>query len=152
LVFETAFRHYSLINRINMIGNPGRLCSNAIRRIGDASIKRAGVRKSLPLRSKGYASASQAYVKPPIYGQPLSATHPHLIKSATDLTRGIPFNEYQARRAKLMQSLPEGSKVICMGGTVRLVTQQIFYKFRQSSDFHYLTGFNEPESILVLGT
>lgn len=49
-----------------------------------------------------------------------------------------------------MESLPAGSKVVCMGGTVRLVTQQIFYKFRQSTDFFYLTGFHEPDSILVL--
>jgi hypothetical protein len=37
-----------------------------------------------------------------------------------------------------MQSLPEGSKVICMGGTVRLVTQRESLPVKRS-------GFN-PES------
>lgn len=49
-----------------------------------------------------------------------------------------------------MESLPSGSVVICMSGTVKLVTQQIFYKFRQATDFYYLTGFAEPDSVLVL--
>jgi len=75
-------------------------------------------------KTRTYASESQAHAKPPLYGQPISTTHPHLIKNNADLTRGIPASEYEARRRNLMQSLPEGSKVICMGGTVKLVTQR----------------------------
>jgi hypothetical protein len=73
---------------------------------------------------RSYTSSSQAHAKPPLYGQPLSQTHPHLIKSPSQLTRGITEHEYEQRRRNLMQSLPEGSKVVCMGGTVRLVTQR----------------------------
>ncbi|WRT65859.1 uncharacterized protein IL334_002810 [Kwoniella shivajii] len=87
--------------------------------------------------------------KPPLYGQPHPSSHPHLVKS-TELTPGIPAEEYESRRKKLMDSLGEGSKVICMGGTVRLMSQSIFYRFRQSTDFYYLTGFNEPDSTLIL--
>ncbi len=61
--------------------------------------------------------------KPPLQAQPLHSTHPHLLK-AHELTLGIPSKEYEERRRRLMGKLPEGSKVICMGGGVRLVTQR----------------------------
>ncbi|WWC88016.1 uncharacterized protein L201_002919 [Kwoniella dendrophila CBS 6074] len=87
--------------------------------------------------------------KPPPYGQPHPKSHSHLLKP-DELTPGIPPEEYESRRKKLMESLGEGSKVICMGGTVRLMSQSIFYRFRQATDFYYLTGFNEPDATLVL--
>lgn len=74
--------------------------------------------------TRSYVTASKAHAKPPLYGQPVSTTHPHLIKSQAELTRDMPAGEYEARRKKLMASLPEGSVVICMGSTVRLVTQR----------------------------
>lgn len=61
--------------------------------------------------------------KPARYGQPHASTHPHLL-SGNDLTVGIAAAEYEERRRKLMRRLPEGSRVICMGGTVRLMTQR----------------------------
>jgi hypothetical protein len=61
--------------------------------------------------------------KPPKQGQPLHATHPHLV-GEKDLTPGIPASEYESRRRKLMQNLGEGAVVVCMGGTVRLVSQR----------------------------
>ena len=67
--------------------------------------------------------------KPPQYGQPITGTHPHLFRS-DELTPGIPFEEYEDRRRRLMQSLPEGSVVICMGGTVKLMTQGMLESFK----------------------
>jgi hypothetical protein len=61
--------------------------------------------------------------KPPKQGQPLHASHPHLIYSK-HLTAGVPASEYEDRRKKLMESLGDGAVVICMGNTVRLVTQR----------------------------
>ncbi|BEI87082.1 hypothetical protein CcaverHIS002_0704280 [Cutaneotrichosporon cavernicola] len=87
--------------------------------------------------------------KPPATGQPLARSHGHLVRSA-ELTPGITAAEYEDRRRRLMDSLPPGSVVVCMGGTVRLVSQQIFYKFRQATDFWYLTGFDEPDATAVL--
>ena len=58
-----------------------------------------------------------------------------------------PFNksEFVARRAKLFEKLPDGVAVICSA-------KGQFYpiKFRQSPDFYYLTGIEEPNAILVM--
>jgi hypothetical protein len=64
--------------------------------------------------------------KPPKQGQPLAASHPHLVNSK-HLTTGIPVSEYEERRKRLMDSLGEGAVVVCMGNTVRLVTQRGFF-------------------------
>lgn len=76
---------------------------------------------ALKPHTRSYASTAVS-PKPPQYGQPLSFSHPHLVQP-DELTMGIPASEYEDRRKRLMQSLPEGSTVICMGGTVRLVSQ-----------------------------
>ncbi|WVR05690.1 hypothetical protein IAU60_002714 [Kwoniella sp. DSM 27419] len=87
--------------------------------------------------------------KPPHHGQPNPASHPHLVREG-QLTPGVPGEEYENRRRKLMEYLGDGAKVICMGGTVRLMSQSIFYRFRQSTDFYYLTGLHEPDATVVL--
>ncbi|KAF8516631.1 peptidase M24 [Gautieria morchelliformis] len=86
--------------------------------------------------------------KPPIHGQPLAETHAHLI-APHDLTPGIPKAEYEERRTRLMENLPDGSLVVCLGGHIKYMSQGA-YKFRQSSDIWYLTGFQEPDAALVL--
>lgn len=63
--------------------------------------------------------------KPPVMGQPLARTHGHLVREG-DLTPGIRPEEYEERRRRLMESLPAGAVVVCMGGTVRLVSQREF--------------------------
>ncbi|KZO93766.1 peptidase M24 [Calocera viscosa TUFC12733] len=87
--------------------------------------------------------------KPPVYGQPMPGTHPHLM-SKGDITPGITAEEYHARRKALMDSLPDRSVVIALGGKIKYMSQGIFYKFRQASDFWYLTGFEEPDSAVIL--
>ncbi|RXK34894.1 hypothetical protein M231_07858 [Tremella mesenterica] len=74
-------------------------------------------------RKFSISTLSRIQVKPGKYGQPLSKTHPHLIQ-IDDLTPGIPAGEYEDRRRKLMKNLPEGAVVVCMGGTVRLMSQR----------------------------
>ncbi|KZT53381.1 peptidase M24 [Calocera cornea HHB12733] len=87
--------------------------------------------------------------KPPRYGQPTPDTHPHLMRPG-ELTPGIPREEYHARRTRLMDSLPDGTVALALGGKVKYMSQGIFYKFRQASDFWYLTGFDEPDSAVIL--
>ncbi|PIL36606.1 hypothetical protein GSI_00295 [Ganoderma sinense ZZ0214-1] len=49
-----------------------------------------------------------------------------------------------------MENLPEGSLAVCVAGQMKYMSGQIFYKFRQSSDFWYLTGFDEPDAAVIL--
>ncbi|KAA1112307.1 hypothetical protein PGTUg99_013700 [Puccinia graminis f. sp. tritici] len=83
------------------------------------------------------------------FGQPLPITHPHLL-APHELTIGIPREEYAQRRAKLMDLLPDGSSVIIAGARTKWMAHHVFYPFRQSSDFWYLTGFQEPDACLLL--
>ncbi|KAJ8502148.1 hypothetical protein ONZ51_g191 [Trametes cubensis] len=88
-------------------------------------------------------------LKPTRYGQPLAPSHPHLV-SPKETTPGIPQVEYDRRRRKLMERLPDGSLVVCVAGQIKYMSGQIFYKFRQSSDFWYLTGFEEPDAAVII--
>ena len=58
-----------------------------------------------------------------------------------------PFNksEFAARRAKLFEKIPDGLAVIFAAKG-----QHYPVKFRQSPDFYYLTGIEEPNAVLVL--
>jgi hypothetical protein len=75
-------------------------------------------------------------LKPSKHGQPLHISHPERIRPH-ELTRGIKPEEYESRRKKLMDSLPEGSVVVCMGGTVRLMTQGELYVLSASKLMNY---------------
>ncbi|ODO07430.1 xaa-Pro aminopeptidase [Cryptococcus wingfieldii CBS 7118] len=107
------------------------------------------LRRALGIPARSYASSPLTNPKPPKFGQPHQSTHPHLVRPG-ELTPGVPGEEYERRRRKLMESLGEDAKVVIMGGTVRLMSQSIFYRFRQSTDMYYLTGFHEPDATLVL--
>ncbi|KAL1675499.1 peptidase M24, structural domain-containing protein [Schizophyllum commune] len=94
--------------------------------------------------------AHQAADKPTKYGQPLYQSHPHLVQPG-ELTPGIPQEEYERRRKALMDSLPDNSVVVCAAAPIKYMSgDQPSYKYRQSSDFWYLTGFEEPDSAVVL--
>lgn len=62
----------------------------------------------------------------------------------------IPQTEYQQRRQRLMQQLPENSIAIICTRPEYPRTQDCGYLFRPASNFYYLTGFSEPEAIVVL--
>ncbi|KAH6915471.1 peptidase M24 [Coprinopsis sp. MPI-PUGE-AT-0042] len=89
-------------------------------------------------------------LKPTEFGQPRPASHPHLF-AQEEVTPGISLSEYDARRKRLMDSLPDNSVVVSVAAPVKYMSKNIFYKYRQNSDFWYLTGFEEPDSALVLG-
>lgn len=106
------------------------------------------------------------------YGQPLPSTHPHLFPhrqsllggaeverldadgrpnvAMDELTPGISAREYEARRQTLLDQLPDRSVVVVMAGRMKSMSGNIFYRFRQDSNFLYLTGFQEPDSAVVL--
>ncbi|WP_029890238.1 aminopeptidase P N-terminal domain-containing protein [Polycyclovorans algicola] len=60
---------------------------------------------------------------------------------------GMPFAE---RRAALMQAMGPQGVAIIPAAHEQVRSRDTHFPFRQDSDFHYLTGFPEPEAIAVL--
>ena len=59
-------------------------------------------------------------------------------------------SEYAARRARLIEAIgPDGVAIVPSAREV-IRNRDSHYRFRQDSDFLYLTGFHEPDSLLVL--
>lgn len=56
---------------------------------------------------------------------------------------------YRARRQRLMASIAEGL-LILPAGEEKIRSADTYYPFRPDSDFFYLTGFAEPDAVLVL--
>lgn len=66
------------------------------------------------------------------------------------MTASVGLEEFRHRRKRLMKSMGLTAIAVLPGAQVQLRSRDTEYPFRQDSDFHYLTGFNEPESVLVL--
>lgn len=67
------------------------------------------------------------------------------------MTPGLLATEFEQRRQNLMKCLPEGSVVVSAGYSTRYMSNNVFYPFHQATDFWYLSGFNEPDSAMILG-
>ena len=63
---------------------------------------------------------------------------------------GITLKEFSKRRKKLIEQMGDNSIAILPSAPVRTRNRDVDYPFRQGSDFYYLTGFVEPDSVLVL--
>ncbi len=62
----------------------------------------------------------------------------------------LKMTEYAKRRKQLMQQVGQNGIVILKAAPSVARNHYHEYPFRQNSDFYYLTGFNEPEAVLVL--
>jgi Xaa-Pro aminopeptidase len=62
----------------------------------------------------------------------------------------VPMTEHKNRRDRLMSMMSEGSIAIIPGAEPARRNRDVQYLFRQDSDFFYLTGFVEPQALLVL--
>ena len=58
--------------------------------------------------------------------------------------------EFARRRKTLMQMVGDGGIAILPSAPIRTRSRDVEYRFRQDSDFYYLTGFAEPDSVAVL--
>jgi Xaa-Pro aminopeptidase len=62
----------------------------------------------------------------------------------------IERKEFARRRRQLMRMAGRDAIVIVPAAPERLRNNDAHYPYRQDSDFHYLTGFAEPEAVLAL--
>ncbi|XP_037936911.1 xaa-Pro aminopeptidase 3 [Teleopsis dalmanni] len=97
------------------------------------------------------------------YGQPTSTTHPHLINEG-QLVPGVCVEEFRERRSRLMGGLQKFAKenptnenepsknhlVIIPSACKKFMSDKIPYVFRQNSDFYYLSGCLEPDTVLMI--
>src|SRR5579862_2591278 len=59
-------------------------------------------------------------------------------------------DEFARRRRQLMRLMGRDSIAVLPAAPVRHRNGDVEYAYRQDSDFHYLTGFAEPEAVAVL--
>ncbi|TAK77052.1 MAG: Xaa-Pro aminopeptidase, partial [Gammaproteobacteria bacterium] len=62
----------------------------------------------------------------------------------------INMNEYAHRRTALMEKIGPAGIVILPAAPEHLRNGDSMQAYRQNSDFYYLTGFKEPEAVMVL--
>lgn len=60
------------------------------------------------------------------------------------------INEFTKRRRRLMRMMGQDSIAVLPTAPVRIRNRDVEYPYRADSDFYYLTGFDEPESVMVL--
>lgn len=58
--------------------------------------------------------------------------------------------EYRRRRRRLAEALGPGSVAVLPASKEAVRNRDVHYPYRQDSDFFYLTGFTEPDALLVL--
>ena len=62
----------------------------------------------------------------------------------------IPKAEYARRRKALMEQMERNSIAILPAAAVAIRNRDVEHVYRQDSDFQYLSGFPEPEAVIVL--
>ena len=60
------------------------------------------------------------------------------------------LKEFAKRRKQLMRMIGDDGIAILPGAPVKTRSRDVEYRYRQDSDFYYLTGFAEPDSVIVL--
>jgi len=58
--------------------------------------------------------------------------------------------DFASRRKKLSELVLDDSVILVSSSNIKFRNSDADYPFRQDSNFYYLSGFNEPESIIVI--
>ncbi len=58
--------------------------------------------------------------------------------------------EFKRRRSQLMKMMGKNTIAILPSASEIIRNRDAHFPFRQDSDFLYLTGFNEPDAVMVL--
>ncbi|MCR9144315.1 MAG: aminopeptidase P N-terminal domain-containing protein [bacterium] len=62
----------------------------------------------------------------------------------------IPRDVFAGRRKRFQSTMAADGVALIFSAPVRIKSNDVHYRFRQDSDFYYLTGFGEEECVLVL--
>jgi Xaa-Pro aminopeptidase len=62
----------------------------------------------------------------------------------------IASKEFKNRRNRLMSKMPYNSIAILTAAPEKSRNKDVLYPYRQDSDFFYLTGFQEPDAMVIL--
>jgi Xaa-Pro aminopeptidase len=81
--------------------------------------------------------------------RPSHSTNPKQLRDRA-ASRSIAREEFARRRRQLMKAMGRDSIAIVPAAPVHLRNNDVEHAYRQDSNFHYLTGFREPESVAVL--
>jgi Xaa-Pro aminopeptidase len=65
-------------------------------------------------------------------------------------SKGEPSSFYTGNRKVIRDSLPENSMAIFFSAPVKIRSNDVDYNYHQDPSFYYLTGINEPNSILLI--
>lgn len=57
---------------------------------------------------------------------------------------------FRERRAELVRRMGPGAVAVLPASPEKIRNNDVHYPYRQDSDLHYLTGFDEPQSVLLL--
>lgn len=58
--------------------------------------------------------------------------------------------EFSRRREQLLRMVGKGGIAILPAAPVKMRSRDVEYRYRQDSDFYYLSGFAEPDAVIVL--
>jgi Xaa-Pro aminopeptidase len=89
------------------------------------------------------------------YGQPTPITHPHLLMEG-EVNVGIIKEEFVQRRKNLVDKILSSNRIngrgliILPSARKKYMVDHIPHFFRQDTDFRYLTGCLQPQSLLVI--
>jgi Xaa-Pro aminopeptidase len=61
----------------------------------------------------------------------------------------VDFSPFMRRRAQVLAEIEDGL-LVCASAAPTVRNNDVTHEFRQDSDFYYLTGFDEPDAVLVL--
>ena len=62
----------------------------------------------------------------------------------------LPVSAHARRRKQLMRMAGNDAILVLPAATERIRSRDTHYPYRQDSDFWYLSGFPEPDAVLVL--
>lgn len=85
--------------------------------------------------------------------QPIPSTHPHIL-SFGHVMPGITKQEFSQRRSNLLGILgsTNPSQISIHSNPLKYATGAVFYPYQQNTNMLYLTGYDEPDAILVMNT